>query len=133
MKLAGGSGSELESELHFRRRAACVMRQVVRDAARRRRANKRGGGAILVTLDDSVDLLVSTEEDFLRLDAALDLLGEVSPRQDELVVLRFFGGLSNAEIESALGVSERTVERDWKAAKAWLAVEIRRGGIAKKV
>ena len=55
-----------------------------------------------------------------RIDAALDALTQMSPRQGEMVVLRFFGGFSNAEIEAVLGVGERTVERDWRFARAWL-------------
>ena len=125
MKLARSSGTTPESELHFKRKAACVMRQIVMDAARRRRADKRGG--LFVTLDDSIQVPVSSNEDLLRLDAALDALAQMSRRQADMVELRYFGGLNNAEIEAALGVGESTVARDLRAAKAWLKAEIRKG------
>ncbi len=76
-------------------------------------------------LDESIGVAVSSNEDLLRLDAALDTLAEMSPRQAKLVELRYYGGLKNSEIEALLGIGERTVERDWRAAKAWLAAEIR--------
>jgi RNA polymerase sigma factor (TIGR02999 family) len=127
MKLARSPGPAPQSELlHFKCTVARVMRQIVRDAARRRSAGKRGGGSVFVTLDDSIGVPVSSNEDRIRLDAALDSLAQMSPRQARLVELRYFGGLNNTEIEAVLGVDERTVERDWRAAKAWLAAEIRR-------
>jgi RNA polymerase sigma factor (TIGR02999 family) len=126
MKLAKSPGLAPQSEQHFKSTAACVMRQIVRDAARRRIAGKRGGGSLFVTLDDSMDLPVSSDHDLLRLDALLDALAEMSPRQAKLVELRYYGGLNNSEIEAVLGVGERTVERDWRAARAWLEAEIRR-------
>jgi RNA polymerase sigma-70 factor (ECF subfamily) len=126
LKLAKSQSAPPQSELHFKSTAACVMRQIVRDAARRRIADKRGGGSVFVTLDESIDVPVSSNQDLLRLDAALDTLAEMSPRQAKLVELRYFGGLENSEIEAVLGVGERTVERDWIAAKAWLKTEIRK-------
>lgn len=126
LKLAKSTGPAPQSELHFKSTAACIMRQVVRDAARRRMAGKRGGGSPFVTLDDSMDVAVASGQDWLRLDGALDALALMSPRQARLVELRFFGGLNNTEIEAVLGIGKRTVERDWSAARAWLKVEIRR-------
>jgi RNA polymerase sigma factor (TIGR02999 family) len=129
MKLANSPDLAPESEMHFRRIAARVMRQIVIDEARRHRAFKRGGGgvAVFVTLDDSVDVPISSNEDLLRLDAALDALAQVSPRQAELVQLRFFGGHEVAEASALLSIAESTALRDWRVAKAWLAAEIRRG------
>jgi RNA polymerase sigma factor (TIGR02999 family) len=128
MKLARSPGVIPESELHFKRTAARVMRQIVMDAARRRRAGKRGGGGVFITLDDSIDLPASSNDELLRLDNALDALAQMSARQADMVELRFFGGLENSEIEMALGVSESTVTRDLRAAFAWLKAEIRSGG-----
>lgn len=133
LKFAVSSGTEPESELHFKRKAACVMRHVLRDAARRRRANKRGGDGLFVTLNDSLELPVSSDDDLLRLDVALDAFADASPRQAELVTLRFFGGMNNSEIATTLGISERTVERDWRASRAWLAAEIHKMGPSKPV
>jgi RNA polymerase sigma factor (TIGR02999 family) len=129
MKLAGSPGLTPQSELHFKRTAACAMRQIVMDEARRHRAYKRGGRgvALFVTLDDSVDVPVSSHQDWLRLDAALDALAQVNPRQAELVQLRFFGGHDVAEASALLSIAESTALRDWRVAKAWLAAEIRRG------
>ena len=127
VKLANSPVLAPESELHFKRLAARVMRQIVMDEARRHRAYKRGGGgmAMFVTLGDSVDTPVSCNEDLLRLDAALDALGKLSPRQAELVQLRFFGGHDVAAASALLGIAEATALRDWRVAKAWLAAEIR--------
>jgi RNA polymerase sigma factor (TIGR02999 family) len=128
IKLANSPGLAPESELHFKRLAARVMRQIVMDEARRHRADKRGGGrmAMFVTLDDSVDVPISCNQDLLRLDTALDALGQISPRQAELVQLRFFGGHDIPETSALLGIAESTALRDWRVAKAWLAAEIHR-------
>jgi RNA polymerase sigma factor (TIGR02999 family) len=129
MKLAGSPGLAPQSELHFKRTAACAMRQIVMDQARRHRAYKRGGRgvALFVTLDDSMDVPVSCDLDLLRLDTALDALAQVNPRQAELVQLRFFGGHDVAEASALLSIAESTALRDWRVAKAWLAAELRKG------
>jgi RNA polymerase sigma factor (TIGR02999 family) len=128
MKLAGSAVAAPQSEQHFKRTAARVMRHIVIDAARRRRAYKRGGGglAMFVTLDSSVNVPLSCNDDLLRLDAALDALARISPRQAELVVFRFFGGYDVTESSALLGISESTALRDWRVARAWLAAEIRK-------
>ncbi len=103
------------------------MRQVLIEAARRRHAGKRGGGAPVITFDESVSGGGSTSADeLLALDAALDELARINPRQATMVEGRFFGGLEVSETAELLAVSEATVLRDWRAAKAWLAVELRR-------
>jgi RNA polymerase sigma factor (TIGR02999 family) len=106
------------------------MRQLLVEAARRRNALKRGGsaGVILVVFDDSVDEAASDGDDLLALDTALNDLARMSPRQAMLVESRFFGGLDVSETAALLEVSEATVLRDWRAAKAWLAHELRRAG-----
>jgi len=128
LKLAGSPGLEPQSEQHFKRIAARVMRQIVMDEARRRHAYKRGGrgGAVFVTLDDSIDVPTGCNEDLLRLDAALNALADMSPRQAELVQLRFFGGHDVAEASALLHIAESTALRDWRVAKAWLEAEIQR-------
>lgn len=127
VKLASAPRFKVLSPLHFRRIAARAMRQVLVEAARRRKANKRGGGDVMfVTLDESVVGAVGTSNDLLALDAALEDLARLNPRQAEMVECRFFGGLEVVDISSLLSVSEATVLRDWRAAKAWLARELSR-------
>ncbi|MCI0435640.1 MAG: ECF-type sigma factor [Gemmatimonadetes bacterium] len=115
-----------ESPLHFKRIAARAMRQVLVDAARRRAAHKRGGAVDLVTFDDSLEMSLSSSDEVIALDAALEDLARMEPRQAQLVEYRFFGGLDLSETATLLDVSESTAARDWRAARAWLAVELRR-------
>ena len=82
----------------------------------------------MVVFDDSLDEAASCGDDLLALDTALDDLARMSPRQAMLVESRFFGGLDVSETAALLDVSEATVLRDWRAAKAWLANELRRAG-----
>ena len=126
LKLAGSPPVGATSRLHFKRIAARAMRQVLVEAARRRKAGKRGGGAVAVTLDAALDVPAADADELLALDDALEGLTRLSPRQATMVESRFFGGLDVAETAELLGVSEATVLRDWRAAKAWLARELRR-------
>ena len=129
LKLADSPGLGRVTPLHFRRIAARAMRQVLVEAARRRNAEKRGGeGAVMVTFDDEVHDAASTADDLLALDEALDALARLNQRHAVMVEARFFGGLSVAEIAALLEVSEATVLRDWRAARAWLASELARHG-----
>jgi RNA polymerase sigma-70 factor, ECF subfamily len=116
------------SHAHFKRVAARAMRQVLVDAARRRNAGKRGGGASFVTFDDEVGTPDASIDDLLALDRALDELAGLSPRQASLVEARFFGGLEMREAAESLDISEATAQRDWRAARAWLAGRL--GGAA---
>ena len=124
LKLADSPAVARTSPLHFKRIAARAMRQVLVEAARRRNADKRGGGAAVVTFDDAMSA-VTTADDVLGLDAALEALAQIEPRQALMVESRFFGGLDVAETAQLLGVSEATVLRDWRAARAWLSRELR--------
>ena len=124
LKLADSPAVGRTSPLHFKRIAARAMRQVLVEAARRRNAGKRGAGAPVVTFDDAMSA-VTTADDVLGLDAALEALARIEPRQALMVESRFFGGLDVAETAQLLDVSEATVLRDWRAAKAWLARELR--------
>lgn len=118
------------SPLHFKRIAARAMRQVLVDAARRRNTHLRGSEIQKVTFDEALYSkqlgALDTDREVLALDAALEELSRLEPRQAALVEARFFGGLEIAEITVLLGISEATALRDWRAAKAWLAVEVRR-------
>lgn len=113
------------SRLHFKRIAARAMRQVLIEAARRRQADKRGGGTPFVTFDDSMAETATAADELLALDEALQELARLSPRQAMMVEARFFGGLDLQETAELLGVSEATIVRDWRLARAWLASELR--------
>ena len=125
LKLAGSPPFMLTSRLHFKRIAARAMRQVLIEAARRRGARKRGQGVPVVTFDDALQPAGGGSEELLALDEALEQLAQLNHRQATMVESRFFGGLDVAETAELLGVSEATILRDWRAAKAWLAQEMR--------
>lgn len=130
LKLAGSRNLTATSRLHFKRIAARAMRQVLVESARRRKSLKRGGlqDYVLITFDESLPVTGEGPEDLLALDQALDRLSALNPRQAQMVECRFFGGLDVAETADLLAVSEATVLRDWRAARAWLARELRREG-----
>jgi RNA polymerase sigma factor (TIGR02999 family) len=123
LRLTGGRA--FESKSHFLRVAAGVMRNVLVDHARARFAAKRGGRRQRVPLDDVP--LGDSPEDLLDLDDALTRLAAEAPRKAELVVLRYFGGLSAPEAAAALGVSLATATRWWTFARTWLFAELTRG------
>jgi RNA polymerase sigma-70 factor, ECF subfamily len=126
LKLANSPAFATTSRLHFKRIAARAMRQLLVESARRRGAQKRGGNlAIQVTLDDALQVGTDCGQEILRLDDALKRLAQLNPRQAEMVESRFFGGLDVGETAELLQVSEATVLRDWRAARAWLAHAIR--------
>jgi RNA polymerase sigma factor (TIGR02999 family) len=127
LKLAGSPHLADTSPLHFRRIAARAMRQVLVEAARRRNATKRGGGVFPVTFDEALDVPAGGADDILGLDEALAELARISPRQATMVESRFFGGLEVVEIAELLGISEATVLRDWRAARAFLARALQDG------
>ncbi len=127
LKLAGSPQIATTSRLHFKRIAARAMRQLLVEAARRRHADKRNGGAeVTVRFDESVRREPTGSRDLLALNDALQQLARMNPRQAVMVESRFFGGLDIPEAASLLNISEATVQRDWRAAKAWLARELRR-------
>jgi RNA polymerase sigma factor (TIGR02999 family) len=126
VKLAASLRVRPESRLHLKRIAARAMRQVLVEAARRRNALKRGGELALVTFDEDRDGAAVRPAQVIALDAALDDLARTSPRQALLVECRFFGGFEAREIAELLEVSESTVDRDWRAARAWLSLQVKR-------
>jgi RNA polymerase sigma factor (TIGR02999 family) len=128
LKLSAYPGFHWESPLHFRRIAARAMRQVLVEAARNRTAEKRGGAdREMVTLEPDIAATAMTADAILSLNEALEALAIVSPRQVRLIELRFFAGLDVAEAAAALGVSEATAQREWRAGKAWLAHRLSQG------
>jgi len=123
VKLTSGTNPQWQDRTHFFRVAARAMRQILIDRARRHLSQKRGAGAVQVNLDD-IELGAAnpdtSAETLMALDEALSRLAEQSTRLSQVVELRFFGGLSVQETASALDVSERTVKRDWRLARAFL-------------
>ena len=117
LKLEGGRRTDWESRAHFFGAAARAMRNVLVDLARRRGATKRGGAWRVVSLGEAEAALQVESDRILALDEALDRLEAVSPRLRQVVELRFFGGVPEADIARMLGVSSRTVERDWLKAR----------------
>jgi RNA polymerase sigma factor (TIGR02999 family) len=117
LKLAAGAGVQAESRAHFLAVAARAMRQVLIDHQRERRAAKRGGDWARTTLGDGPAAVDLPADDALALADALDRL---EPRQRQVAECRLFAGMEESEIASLLGVSERTVRRDWVKGRAWL-------------
>jgi RNA polymerase sigma factor (TIGR02999 family) len=128
LKMANSPQVANTTPLHFRRIAARAMRQVLVDAARRRHAARRRDGEILVTFDEFLPGMtkLASPRDILALDSALDALNRLSERQAKLVEARFFGGLEIHELAVLLDISVATVSREWRSARAWLAIEVRR-------
>ncbi|MGE0553956.1 MAG: ECF-type sigma factor [Gemmatimonadales bacterium] len=127
LRLAGQEGLAGADRTHFFAAASNTMRRVLVDYARRRNRAKRGGGAQAVPLDDVAEYLSEAEAtELLALDAALERLAAVDPRGSAVVEHRFFGGLSQEETADLLGVSTKTIQRDWLAARAWLRKEVAR-------
>jgi RNA polymerase sigma-70 factor, ECF subfamily len=111
---------------HFKAIAAKAMRQVLVDAARRRNAQKRGAGEVIQLSSECSDPeSYSIDVELMDLDRGLDKLAALNDRQAHIVEYRFFGGLSVSETADLLGVSESAVERDWRAARAWLLNTVR--------
>lgn len=129
LKLARSDGAPPRDRAHLLALAARAMRQILVDAARRRAAGKRGGATPPSTLDDEVHGAEPRLAEVLAVDDALDALSRLDPRLGRLVELRFFAGLSVEETAAVLGVSDRTVKRDWRKARAYLfhALESRGG------
>lgn len=128
VKLTSGNAPDYEGRLHFFRTAARAMRQILTDAARRRLADKRGGGLPTVTFDEGVHAAPVDAERLLALDEAIDRLEALDPRAAQVVECRFFAGLSVEETAVALDISPRTVKRDWRAARAFLADDLEPAG-----
>ena len=104
--------------------AAQLMRRILVDYAREQRAVKRGGKATRVALDDALGAVEARDIDLLALDVALERLAELDAQQSQLVVLRFFAGLSIEEAAAVLEISPATVKREWSTAKVWLRREL---------
>jgi RNA polymerase sigma factor (TIGR02999 family) len=124
LQLTGQLGKEWKNRSHFFAVAAQLMRRILVDYARTKKAQKRDGGRARVELDDALAVSNDRLEEIILIDAALDRLAQWDPRQSKIVELRFFGGLTENEVAEMLGVSARTVKRDWNVARAWLHGEL---------
>jgi RNA polymerase sigma factor (TIGR02999 family) len=120
LRLVGSDEKRWESRRHFFSAAAEAMRHILIDRARRRLRERHGQNAEKVPLDDVEIAGPAKEEIILQLNDALEELGQQSPEQAEIVKLRFFAGFSEPEIAELLNLSERSVQRHWSYAKAWL-------------
>lgn len=119
-----GTRLTLNDKAHFFRLAARAMRHVLIDAVRREHAQKRGGGEQLVTFDAGRIAAPAPDAELLALDRSLEALAVEEPRMAQVVELHFFAGLPFAEIGVLLSLSERTVARDWRAARALLSLAL---------
>jgi RNA polymerase sigma factor (TIGR02999 family) len=131
LKLGRGPASGWDGRSHFFGAAARAMREVLVDFARRRKAVKRGGDLERVSLGEAEGALDMQLDEILALDAALDQLNAVNERLRQIVELRFFGGLGQEEVAEILGVTTRTVERNWLKARLFLLRELEGGGDAR--
>lgn len=113
-----------QNRAHFFGVAAQAMRRLLVDHARRKGAEKRGGAVEMIQLNEELDLPADEKLDVVRLDEALDRLAEIDPQQSRVVELRFFAGLSVEETAGVMGVSDSTVKREWRVARAWLLREL---------
>lgn len=126
LRLAKQERIEVEDRPQFFKVAATTMRRLLVDHARARRRLKRGAGEISIPLDEIEGILGEEEaEEVIALDEALERMSRVNPRGAEVVQQRFFVGMSLEETAEILGVSPKTVWRDWIAARAWLRKEVR--------
>jgi RNA polymerase sigma-70 factor (ECF subfamily) len=109
---------------HFFGVAARLMREILVEHARARHAGKRGGRVEKLSLDQALEFSPARSRELIELDDALECLGRLDPQQARVVELRFFGGLTVEETAEVLGISPRTVKRDWAVARAWLHGEL---------
>ena len=124
IKLASAAVVDTHTRLHFYRLAARAMRQILVDAARRQLADKRGGDVFPITLNEALHAAPLPATKFLALDDAIDRLAALDPRAAQVVECRYFAGLTVEETAAALGISPRTVKRDWRVARAHLIAEL---------
>lgn len=127
LKLQGAGRIDLDSRGRFMAYVSQVLRNVIVDFARRRSAERRGGGQSNLTLNTEIaGSIGNQDEDIIRINDALDELDKSDPRLRKVVEMRYFAGLTEQEIADALGLTERTVRRDWERARLLLSVSLKR-------
>lgn len=126
LRLVGQKDVNWEGRSHFFAVSAQVMRHILVDYARQHTSAKRGGGIQKVELDGEATVTPERATELVALDEAMQALHKLHPRRTRVVELRYFGGMNNQEVSEVLGVSETTIERDWRFAKAWLYREMQK-------
>ena len=124
LRLVGQPDRNWQNRGHFFAIAAQAMRAILVDYARANVAEKRGGGRVHVELEDALTLKAYEPRHLLALDEVLERLKQIDPRASKVVELRWFVGLDVSEVGQVMGISEKTVRRDWNFAKAWLQAEL---------
>ena len=124
LRLVDQKTTTWQNRAHFFGVAAQLMRRILVDHARRHRTDKRGGEWTKVEFDEALAPATSRTLDVIALDDALRDLAQLNPQHSQIVELRFFGGMSNDEVAEVLDVSARTVQREWRMARAWLRRQI---------
>lgn len=124
LRLIDQHSVDWRNRAHFFSIAAEMMRRILVNHAVNRQAQKRGAGETLLSIDEIISFPNKQNLDLVLLDAALNRLAEFDPQQARIVELRFFAGLTNEEVAEVLGVSDSTVKREWRSAKAWLAAQL---------
>jgi RNA polymerase sigma-70 factor, ECF subfamily len=125
LKLIEQRSVNWQSRAHFFGVSAQLMRRILIDHARGHTREKRGGEQKKVSLDEAFIFSEKHADELLAVDDSLDVLAKIDPRQARVVELRFFGGLSVEEAAEVLGVSPKTIKRDWSVAKAWLYADLK--------
>jgi RNA polymerase sigma factor (TIGR02999 family) len=126
LRFAGSGQLRLQDRIHFMRWAGRVMRSVIVDFARRRQADRRGGGGDHIALTTGIGAQIRDgAQEILRVHDALDEMAKLDARMAQVVELRYFGGMTESEIAEALGVTDRTVRRDWEKARLFLRETLR--------
>ena len=128
LKLTQAENIEWRNRTHFFAISSSLMRRVLVEFARSRNTRKRGANSPQVSFDESLVVSPENDPDLIAIDDALNSLAELDARQAEIVELRCFGGLTEEETATVLGVSRLTVIRDWKSAKLWLLHELKHRG-----
>jgi RNA polymerase sigma-70 factor (ECF subfamily) len=125
LRLAGAPPVDWQDRSHFFAMSARLMRRILVDVARAKRSLKRGSAPVLVPLEDAMSVAEQRSFDLVAVDLALEALAALDVRKSRVVELRFFGGCTVDEIAAILGVSPKTVHRDWHFARSWLRRELR--------
>lgn len=132
LKLIDQSQVEWTDQAHFQALSARVMRQILIDYFRKQTAEKRGGDAPVLSLEDGRIPVDQRGDALVALDEALDRLSDRDPRKAQIVMYQFFGGMTQRAIADVLDVSARTVRREWRKARAWLARELSDYGVERE-
>jgi RNA polymerase sigma factor (TIGR02999 family) len=126
LRLVNATEIDWQDRAHFFSVASVLMRRILVDYSRTRHARKRGGNEPMLALDDEVMPSLGRPSEICALDDALNRLAEIGERPAKIVEMRFFAGMTEEEIANVLGISSRTVKRDWRMARAWLFNELKR-------